>query len=100
MLPCAPAEPTRALVARFERALDRPIAMRAMPRPAARLLGWFWPVLGEVAEMLHQWDQPFVVDDRRFRSRFGVSATDPEEGARETVAWARTVFDERRAQVR
>jgi nucleoside-diphosphate-sugar epimerase len=100
MAPCAPAESTRTLVARFERMLGRPIPLRGMPRPLVGVLGWFWPVLGELAEMLHQWDQPFVVDDRRFRARFGVDATDPEDAARETVAWARTAFEEEHARAR
>jgi len=27
------------------------------------------PVMREIDEMLYQWDEPFVVDDRRFRER-------------------------------
>jgi nucleoside-diphosphate-sugar epimerase len=92
MLPCAPAEPSRALIARFERALGRPIEIRGVPRPMVKLLGLFMPMLGEIGEMLHQWDEPFVVDDRRFRERFGAKPTDPDVGAAATVAWAREEF--------
>jgi hypothetical protein len=92
MLPCAPAEPSRALIARFERALGRPIDLRGMSRPAVKLLGLFMPMLGEIGEMLHQWDAPFVVDDRRFRARFGMEPTDPDRGAEATVAWAQAEF--------
>ena len=92
MLPCAPAEPTRALIARFERVLGRPIELRGMPRPLVKLLGLFMPMFGEIGEMLHQWDEPFVVDDRRFRERFGTAPTDPDVGAAATVAWAREEF--------
>ena len=92
MLPCAPAEPSRALVERMGDALGRQIDLKGMPRAAVRVLGWFFPMLGEIGEMLHQWDEPFIVDDRRFRERFGVTATDADKGAAATVAWAEQVF--------
>jgi nucleoside-diphosphate-sugar epimerase len=93
MLPCAPAETGRALVARFSAALGREIGIRAMPRPLVAVVGFFVPILGEIREMLYQWDAPFVVKDARFRERFpAVLPTPPEEGARATVAWARERF--------
>ena len=92
MLPCAPAEPSRALVDRMGRALGRPVELRGMPRSMVKVLGWFMPLLGEIGEMLHQWDAPFMVDDRRFRARFETSATDPDEGAAATVTWAKREF--------
>ena len=93
MLPCAPAETGRALVARFSAALGREIRIRVLPRPLVRVLGLFVPLLAEVGEMLYQWDAPFVVRDARFRARFpAIAATSPEEGARATVAWARERF--------
>jgi nucleoside-diphosphate-sugar epimerase len=87
-LPCAPAETTRALVGRFSAALGRPIALTRIPRLALRALGPFVPIVRELNEMAYQWDEPFVVDDRRFRARFGATATALDEGARATVAWA------------
>ena len=89
MLPCAPAETLRRLVARFSQALGREIGIAAMPRWMTRAVGLFIPLLREVDEMLYQWDEPFVVDDRRFRERFGVTPTDPDRAAAATVAWAR-----------
>ena len=88
MLPCAPAGSTRELVARLAHEVGRPIRVRSMPPVAARILGWGAPLLREVAEMSYQWEEPFVVDDRRFRSRFGLEATPVAEAARETVEWA------------
>jgi len=88
MLPCATAGGTRDLVARFSEALRRPIRVRSMPALASRILGWAVPMLRELSEMSYQWDEPFVVDDRRFRARFGLEATAVSEGARETVDWA------------
>jgi hypothetical protein len=53
-----------------------------------RTLGVFVPLLREVGEMLYQWDEPFVVSDRRFRERFRQEPADVDEAAAATVAWA------------
>jgi hypothetical protein len=50
------------------------------------------PLVREMNEMAYQWDEPFVVDDRRFRRRFGAAPADPGEAARDTVAWARAAY--------
>lgn len=93
MLPCAPAETARALVARFSAVLGREIPIRVMPRPLLSLLGWFVPILGELREMLYQWDAPFVIDDARFRARFPEIMPAPQdEAARATVEWAQQRF--------
>jgi nucleoside-diphosphate-sugar epimerase len=93
MLPCAPAESSRALLARMSVALGREIRIRRLPKVALRALGLAVPIVREIVEMAYQWDEPFVVDDRRFRARFPqVRPTDPDEGARQTVAWARERF--------
>jgi nucleoside-diphosphate-sugar epimerase len=93
MLPCAPAEPTRALIDRFSAALGREIRLRVPPRLLARALALAVPLLHELDEMLYQLDEPFVVDDRRFRARFPqILPTSLDAGAQETVAWARTRF--------
>jgi nucleoside-diphosphate-sugar epimerase len=92
ILPCTPAGTTRALVAGFAAALGRPVPVRRMPRLMVKGLGLFVPILREVDEMLYQWDEPFVADDRRFRERFGVLPTAPDEAARLTVAWATAAY--------
>ncbi len=98
MLPCAPAEPTRALLARMSAALGREIRIRPMPAAALALVGLAVPIVRELREMLYQWDQPFVIDDRRFRARFPDAVpTDHDAGARETVAWALARFGGERA---
>jgi hypothetical protein len=43
----------------------------------------------ELDEMLYQWEEPFVVDDRRFRERFHQHPESVERAAAGTVAWAR-----------
>ncbi len=91
ILPCTPAETTRALLARLGAAAGVSGEPRRMPRAMVGLLGLFMPILREVAEMLYQWDEPFVADDAAFRARFGVAPTPPDEAARQTVAWARSL---------
>jgi hypothetical protein len=39
--------------------------------------------------MVYQFEEPFLVDDARFRARFGDLATPFDEAARETVEYAR-----------
>jgi nucleoside-diphosphate-sugar epimerase len=92
MLPCAPAEPTHALVARFAAALGRPIPVKRVPPWAIAALGLVVPLVREVREMAYQWEEPFVVDDGRFRARYGDRVTPPDAAAHATVAWARAAF--------
>ena len=92
MLPCQPAEPTRALVDHLAAALGRPITTRRMPPLLLKGLGLFMPIIRELAEMAYQWEEPFVVDDARFRTRYGDLAAARDEAARQTLAWGRAAF--------
>lgn len=89
MLPCAPAESSRAMVGRFSQALGQEIRLRRIPPLVSRALGIFMPMMREIGEMLHQWEVPFVVDDSRFREHFEVTPTDLPTGTEATVQWAR-----------
>lgn len=92
MLPCAPAESMRALVARFSRYWRRDIGLTMMPRWSMKALGLVVPIIREVNEMMYQWDEPFIVDDRRFRAAFTVEPTEVEVAAADTVAWAKSHY--------
>ncbi len=95
MLPAVPAETTRALIARFATALGHEIRVERIPAWMLDLMALFVPLLREVSEMRYQWEQPLVVDDRRFRERFGQTPTSLDDGARATVAWAREHYKRR-----
>ena len=97
MLPCPPAESMRALVARFSRCLDREVGLAAMPRWALKTLGLVVPMLREIDEMMYQWSEPFVVDDRSFRTAFNSGCTEPEHAAADTVTWAKSHYANPRA---
>lgn len=89
MLPCLPAGSLRDLAARFARALGREIRLAGVPPLLLKTMGVFVPLLREVEEMAYQWDEPFVIDDRRFRARFAMQPAHADEAAAATVAWAR-----------
>jgi nucleoside-diphosphate-sugar epimerase len=88
MLPCQRAGSMRELIDRFARVLGRRIPVGRVPKPALKAVGLFVPLIREMNEMLYQWEEPFVVDDRRFRERFAAQPVPADAAARETVAWA------------
>jgi nucleoside-diphosphate-sugar epimerase len=88
MLPCAPAGTLRELVHGFAEALGRPIRVARAPRIVVKALALFNPLVREVDEMLYQWEEPFIVDDRRFRERFRMAPVPADEAAAESVRWA------------
>jgi hypothetical protein len=88
MLPCTPPGTFRALVGRLSAKLGRPINVKGMPRWLLKTAAMFVPLMRELDEMLYQWDEPFVVDDSRFRARFGTAPATVDEAASATVAWA------------
>ena len=92
MLPCTPAESMRALVARFSHYLGRDIGLTVMPRWAVKVLGLAVPMIREIGEMAYQWDEPFVVDDRRFRAAFHMEPVERERAAADTVTWAKSHY--------
>lgn len=91
MLPAAPAVTTAELARMIGEALERPLKLQRIPPFVLRGLGAFVPMLRELNEMSYQWEEPFVVDDRRWRERFGAAAvvTALRDGIAPTIAWAR-----------
>lgn len=92
MLPCQPAGSTIDLSKRFELYLKKSVLMKTMPRWLIHPLGLFLPIMHELAEMTYQWDEPFIVDDSRFRAHFAVKPVEEEEAARSTVEWAKIAY--------
>ncbi len=92
MLPCAPAGTLRELVERLSKHLGREIKIARLPRLLMKAMGLFVPILRELDEMAYQWEGPFIVDDSRFRARFGLLPSAADEAARATVAWATEAY--------
>jgi nucleoside-diphosphate-sugar epimerase len=49
------------------------------------LMGLFVPVLGEMSEMIYQYDRNYIFDSSRFEKRFGFVPLTPEEGLTELI---------------
>lgn len=91
-LPANPAESTRKTIARAGRALGVELGATSVPPWLLRTIGVFAPMMREVAEMTYQWQAPFVLDDTRFRTTFGASATPWDEAMQRTAEWARNEY--------
>jgi len=96
-LPTLPAESTRKLAARLGDALGTPIAMKQTSPLLLRAIGVFSPFMRELPELSYQWQMPFVIDDHKFRARFGVEPTPIDVQIAATAAWARARFTARRS---
>ena len=84
-------EPTtgRAFVRAIFQEAGRPPRMGTLGGAAVRALGTVWPLAREGAEVVYQFEQPFVVRSVKFERAFGGAATPYGEGIRRTVEWYR-----------
>ncbi len=67
----------------------KPMKVQAAGKFMLSALGLVNPVIREVVEMQYQFENPFVVDSRKFEREFGIRATPMAEALRATVAWYR-----------
>jgi nucleoside-diphosphate-sugar epimerase len=89
MLPAAPAVSTQAMLDLIGAALGGKLRVQPIPTLAIKGLSLFMPILRELGEMGYQWSEPFVADDRAFRTRFAAAPTPLEQGTTAMVGWAR-----------
>lgn len=89
MLPAAPAVTSAEMIARVGRALGRELKVQPLPPWLLGAMGLFMPLLRELAEMAYQWEEPFTVNDARFRARFRLEPTPLETGVPALVEWAK-----------
>jgi nucleoside-diphosphate-sugar epimerase len=80
----------------FEEA-GAPLKVSVISRPLVQLLKLLWPVAREGAELIYQFEAPYVVDASKYRQAFGDGSTSYREGIRLTLAWYRRVLGEQRA---
>jgi nucleoside-diphosphate-sugar epimerase len=89
-LPAAELVTGRGFVEFIAAALGRPVKVTATSRLALRLAGLFDPRARESAEMLYQWERPFVLDASKFQRAFGpLEPTPHPQAVATTVAWFR-----------
>jgi nucleoside-diphosphate-sugar epimerase len=86
-LPVAWRGTTRELVSALGAALGRPLRIRGVPDLLFRAAGLVRPELGAAREMTYQWKVPYVLDDRRLRTAFGVEPTPADVAVAETARW-------------
>jgi nucleoside-diphosphate-sugar epimerase len=84
-LPVAWQGTTRELLQAIASELGTSARLRVIPDALLRVAGLFQPALGAIREMTYQWKVPFVLDDRRFRTTFGVEATPAAEAVRQSA---------------
>jgi nucleoside-diphosphate-sugar epimerase len=73
--PCAPAVTQRRLAEIAAATIGRPGAIRSAPAWMLRGLGVFVKPVGEMVEMLYEFDADFVVDSSAFTEHFAMEAT-------------------------
>jgi len=89
-IPNAPTLTTRQMLTLFfEEACLAP-KMSSVPDLVVRMLGLFKPVVREVAEMLYEFNEPFVVESSKFVQAFGDIATTHRDAIRQTLEWYRS----------
>jgi hypothetical protein len=89
MLPCTPAGTLRDLVTRMTAFMEgRPIKVAQIPSWVIKAAGLAVPLMRELGEMAYQWEEPFIVDDSRFRARFASTPVEVDTAAAQTVGWA------------
>ncbi|WP_127781985.1 NAD-dependent epimerase/dehydratase family protein [Rhodococcus sp. X156] len=88
--PTGPALTQRQLVHALAEAAGVPATVRTLPSWVLRAGALVPGSLRELAEMLYQFEQPFVLDSRRSEELLGLAPTPLTQAVRETVAWWRT----------
>lgn len=88
-VPNAPTLTTRQMLTLFFEEAQLPPRMGSVPDLLIRMLGLVNPTLREVAEMLYEFNEPFVVDSSKFVQAFGDIATPHSEAIRQTLEWYR-----------
>jgi nucleoside-diphosphate-sugar epimerase len=78
---------TRAFIELICKEAGQKPSIQPAPRLLIQGLGLVNPLMRELAEMLYEFEEPFVVDSTRFEKAFGQVATPLEEAVRVTTRW-------------
>jgi nucleoside-diphosphate-sugar epimerase len=76
----------RELIATAAESMGVAAKHRVLSPPMVRVFGWFNPLVGEIYEMLYQYDHPYWFDSSKFAQTFGFAGTPYAEGLRATAA--------------
>lgn len=88
-IPSAETLTTRQFIERIFAEIGKPAKVSAAPKLILKLLGLVNPIIHSVAEMIYQFEQPFILDGTKMARTFGFQPTATADVIRETVAWYR-----------
>jgi len=88
-LPIAETRSTRQIVEHVYRLAGRQPRLLAARRPALRIIGTVDRGTREYLHTLYQFEQPWIVDDGRYRCTFGADVTPLDDALAATLAWFR-----------
>jgi nucleoside-diphosphate-sugar epimerase len=91
-IPNAPTITTRQMLTIFFEEAGLPPKLGTVPDGMIKALGYVNPLLREVAEMLYEFREPFVVDSSKFVHTFGDIATPHRQAVSQTLNWFREQF--------
>jgi nucleoside-diphosphate-sugar epimerase len=77
---------TRNWIELVARELNTEPKFQAAPAFMIKLLGAFIPVMREFPEMLYQYEQDYIFDSSKFEKRFGITASNPQEGVKALIS--------------
>jgi nucleoside-diphosphate-sugar epimerase len=86
-VPSAETITPRQFVELIEDEVGQPLKVRVVGGKMMRLAGLFNPMAREMAEIMYEFDEPFIIDDSRYKAAFGNGVTPHREAIAETVAW-------------
>lgn len=90
-VPSAPTITTRQIVTMIYEAAGQPLKVRVASKGMVFAFGIFLPFMRELKEMMYQFTQPFIVDDRKYTSLFGAEVTPHHLAIEQTLDWYRTI---------
>ena len=78
---------TRQIVEMIYKKLNHPLKIQVASKRLIRIIGIFNPIVRELAEMMYEFEEPFLVDDSKFRKFFGLQATPFDQAISKTLEW-------------
>lgn len=87
-VPSAEAITTRKLIEMaYQKTGNAPAKISTAGPLLISILGLFNPVMGELKEMMYEWQNPYIVDHSKFAARFGDISTPHDEALAQTIGW-------------
>jgi nucleoside-diphosphate-sugar epimerase len=88
-LPGSETDTTRAVVDLIAGEVGHPVGVRSVPKLAVRALGLVNALMRELAEVAYEFEEPFILDTKKYETTFGASGAPLPTAVAETVAWYR-----------